>query len=236
MEQVTDFVKDIIDSIDFTYDIVSFSDNGTDTTIIVTKTFHTRFNSTVNDTIADFSVLSVDEDTKTIVISGLIDTSKPITIDTPHYFFGTVLDIDAELDLIRETGDKVPLIYLYEVLSETVNNEPDSIFQSEPSVNMFFLDIYDKRNHIKTVDHYKAVIIPQRNLIEEFIQALNDNGRVGLFDTYKVINRVKFSDNRVFSGREDSLTGEQDSTVFNMSLSGCQLQITFPILINLNCD
>lgn len=236
MEQVTDFIENIINNIDFTYKITSFSDDGENTSIVVERTYHTRFHSIVNDTISDFTVLSVDESTKTIVISGLINTSNPITLNPPFYFHGTPFNTNAELDLIRQTADKVPFIYLYEVLSERVNNDPDSLFQSEPTLNLFFLDIFNKRGDLKTDQHYKSVIIPMRNLLNEFIIALNASSRVGLFDDYRVINRVNFSDDRTFSGREDSLTGEQMSSIFNLSLSGVQLSCTFPILLDLNCD
>lgn len=223
---VVDFIERIVDEIDFTYDVDSFSNDGTDTTIIVCDLFHARTELIVTNDSVEHKILSVDNDTNTIVLAGLADTSKPFVLKSPFYFHGTPAAQNNTLSLIKSWTDKLPMVYLLEIFRESVNNDRELSLDRTAQVTLYFLDNANYEDW-DTNQHYEFRINPMHNLLDKFIEQLNKDGLVGKFVTYEVFNHVKFGVYVTNKGHENS--------IFNEALSGCELVISIPIQKDFSC-
>ena len=220
-----DIIETLINELDFTYTIKSNTNDGTDTTLVVSDTFHSRKGLTVNDGSTDYTIKSVDHDTKTIIISGVV--SGVITLQSPFYFHGVPYKVNDNLSKIRLTKNKLPLIYLYEIIREREIRDELSAIEREADIRLFFLD-ESKYAEWDTDQHYSLAITPMKNLVNLFLENLRDNNKIGLIEDSTIINHANFGTFVTDQGHVSSF--------FNERTSGVELDITLPILKDLTCS
>lgn len=219
MAHTVDIIEDLINELDFTYDVTSNTNDSTDTTLVVKNTFHSRAGLLVTDGSTDYTIKSVDHGTRTIVLSGV--ASGSLSLQNPFYFHGVPYKVNEELSSYAHSDDKFPLIYLYEIIREREILDPESAIEKESDIRLFFLDECNFAEW-DTDQHYNLAITPMKNLLSLFIDNLKNNSKIGELTDMVTIPHANFG---VFTDN----AGHTNS-IFNDHTSGMELQITLPIL------
>jgi hypothetical protein len=220
-QQIVDFIEEIVDAINLTQTILSHSDDGTNTTIEVANMYHARTGLIIEIDLIDYTIFSVDQTTNEIVVVGAIADPVTAILSTPTYRHGTPRAANQELSLDSGTLESTPFIYLFERIVENFDTNEESVIDRNVSLTIVFQDDYDPTDWT-TDDHYTNVIVPQRRLLDVFVQTLEQSPKVGLLNSKDVTNQVKFG---VFTTNK----GSTDS-IFNEKVSGPQLDINFQML------
>lgn len=165
---------------------------------------------------------------KSLVIESTATLEQGQTIILPElkYYHGTIIATKQELELVKFTKDKFPMVYLLETLSDEFNNVDDSPIDRTSFLRMFFLTETDEENW-NTNQHYNYAIVPMRNALYQFVDALDRSPIIGQFDSYEAINHAKFGVNMQEKGHT--------KRIFNDKLSGVELQINLPIKKSSKC-
>ena len=170
IKPTVDIIKEIVNSLTFTENILSLAQNGTEWTIKICDNHHLRPCSKIQINGSDYEVKSIDG-------SGciLIDTADSLSlgvlvIPAPFYIHGTWLAATDEIKKIPLSTDKFPLVYLFEVLNDKFNYNPRMTIGRESQLRLYFLDEADRDNWL-TEDHYEGAINPMTSLSIDFIEA-----------------------------------------------------------------
>jgi hypothetical protein len=211
MKLTVDILEDFIAGMSLKSDVLSFSDDGTNTTLVVEKTFHARAGRTIDVDGSSYNVVSVEFNTN-VVVSGVIANPQIITVPNPFYFHGTPLLTNSHIS--KADDDEVfPMAYLYEILKEKEMNVLSGI-QRESEIRLLFLDTANTKEW-DTDDHYSERLVGLNGLKDEFISQLRKD--ICQFHTdetdFTVINRAnvgKFVSNK---GNIESLFSKPTSGV-----------------------
>ena len=139
---------------------------------------------------------------------------------------GTIIDGNIQLTTIKDGEDKYPLIFQHEITRETFFNDKRNKLERESEVDLFFLCVADFKEW-QIAEHNKFAIKPMRELALKFIEELKTSNGIGEFDTFEILDHVKFG----------VYTSEKGHTerIFNDNLSGVQLRTTIPFLKTCGC-
>ncbi len=218
---VPDILQQFIEGMNFTSKIVSISG----AVVEVENVFHARKGSIVNFGATQYTVVSVDYSTEKITVSANVSGSPTsYSIQAPFFFHGTPYATSTQLSKIKSV-DKVPMIYLMEILRERGQAE-DSRFDTVADCSLFFLDVANGKDW-STDDHYSNAIMPMRNLVNAFIEQARQYSLFGEIGEYDIITHVKF-------GQFQDLKGHVQS-IFNELLSGIEIGVSIPIKFCCNC-
>lgn len=165
---------------------------------------------------------------KQIVIetTAAIELGQTIILPDLNYYHGTIIATKQELELIKFTKDKFPMVYLLETLRDEFNNDLDNPIDRTSFLRMFFLTETDEENW-DTNQHYNYAIVPMRNALYQFVDTLDKSNLINQFDSYEAINHAKFGVNMQEKGHT--------KRIFNDKLSGVELQINLPIRKSSKC-
>lgn len=158
-----------------------------------------------------------------IVIEGSfpINLNVPTTLDKPYFYHGTVSAVKTELKQKADLTEKLPMIYLYEVLRETFNVR--SPIERSADLRLFLLSEANATEW--TTDcHYINVINPMTNLGHLMVETLKDNDYFGYPEEYDLIYHANF-------GKYN--TKGHDEKIFSEDTSGCELSLAINILLGL---
>lgn len=150
-----------------------------------------------------------------------------IEINRPKYFHGTIKKTNNELQEITMGRDKFPMIYCFEVFRETYHQLKSDRRERTSDLRLFFLATADKENWL-TEDHYNEVIIPIRNMVESFIQFVNNKNGFSKLQNFETVNRVDFG---TFSQDNGNL-----KLLFTEHVSGIELDISLEVNKDLTCS
>ena len=219
MTQVVDFIEEVVNNMNLTQTVTAHADDGTNTTITVSNLYHSRAGLLINIDLTDYTIVSVDQDLKTITVEGVIADPVTAVLSTPVYRHGTPRAANEELSILTgQSLERTPLIYLFERIIEEFDTNLESVIEKTVGITIVFLDDYNHTDWT-TDDHYTNIIIPQRRLLDVFVATLKDHPTVGLINSQQIINQVKF-------GVEATNKGSVDS-IFNILVSGPQLNINY---------
>jgi len=224
MAKIRDIIRDIVTGLTFTEAITNLVDNGDSTyTIEVCKTYHVQAGcSTISIGGIDYNVTAVVDNTSITVSAAVLPVGTTYTIAAPFYFAGTRIAVNAKLSLIESYEDKLPFVFLWEVVQEGIITDEESRLEQETTVRLFFLAPRDKEiNDTDTL--YNDSVDPMGNLLEAFVESLEGNVLI-LDDNIDRYDRLALPKFGVTSDE-----GAKDS-FFNEYLSGLELRITLPIL------
>jgi hypothetical protein len=223
---IADTIEEYINSLDFSTNVITHTNDGTNTTLNVFDTFHVRPRLIIDVDGTGYKVLSVNYSTKTIIVQGVIVSPVKVTVPTPFFFHGTPKAVNHQLSGLSDS-QKVPMIYLYEVIEEELP-EVGSLYYSTPSLWLHFLDV-DNREDWNTDDRYSNIIEPQIILTDYFISKLNTFSKFD-GDERSKINRKTFP----IWGEYVNYKGAENS-IFNEYLGGVSLRFSLPFYKDCNC-
>lgn len=218
-----DVLEDFISALELNGDVNSSSNDGTDTTLNVNKTYHVRAGMTIEVDAAEYQVVSVVLDTS-IAVSGVIIDPVAFAVPPPFFFHGTPSSINNQING-EEEDNKIPMIYLYEILREKDFNINSNI-KRDADLRLFFLDNANFSDWT-TDDHYSKRVEGLNSLVDEFIEQIGVFKKFYLFETdFTRINHIKwglFKDNKGYEKRifDDDLTGVELSFTLRIKRCGC---------------
>lgn len=224
MRLTVDILEDFINSLSLSGSVISFSDDGTNTTIEVAKTYHARERMTLDIDGTGYRIVSFVNNTS-ITVAGMIADPKVYTVPNPFYFHGTPIMTNANHIKGAKDSDKVPMIYLYEILKERDLGENSAIFR-ESDVVLFFLDNAN-HNDWTTDDHYSQRIVGLNNLVDEFISAARSY-RCCFYQYDTPFTRINHANWGIFIKEKGHV-----KRIFDDDLSGVELRFTLNLK---NCN
>jgi hypothetical protein len=188
------------------------------TTITVCDMFHARPGLACLLDGIEYTIMETDRETGTVTVAGYTEAPALFSMPAPHYFHGTPTATGAEISRLRD-ADKVPMIYLLEIIRETVQGE-DSAYVSVADLRLFFLDVADYAKWT-TDDHYAKAVQGLRSLADAFITQARKYRSFGKLAEIDLITHVKFGVYQTDKGHVNSL--------FNERLTGIEMRASFPI-------
>jgi len=230
MREIVDIIENIVNGLSFTTTIKTVTDNGNGTyTLGVCWTYHVQPFCNVTINAVSYRVTDiVNNESITIEAGAAPLVGDVIEISAPKYFHGTRPATNEELAEIVNVSDKLPFVYLFEVISESFSNDEEERIERESTMRLFFLGGANFDDWY-TDDHYKYAIIPMRNLVFKFIDSVNsDMATFADFDNYTLINHAKFG---VFTDNNG-----HTNRFFNEDLSGVEMRVTLPVLKDIACS
>jgi len=200
--------------------VLSTSDDGTNTTIEVCNLFHARDLLKITNNLIEFEIISFNDSLNTILIGGLPDVTKAFVLQSPVYFHGTPMAQNTMLSEINDWRNKLPMIYLVEIFTESVNRDKELRLDKNADLTILFLDNMNYADW-DTDESYTNRINPMRNLVNKFMDQLDSDKLVGTIDTATVVSHVKYGVFTTDKGHTDS--------ILNEDLTGCALSVGVPI-------
>ena len=219
MKLTVDILEDFVSSLDLSGQVITSTTDGTNTTIVVVKTYHARKKMVLDIDGMGYEIVSVIDNTSIEVVGVIADPTK-YTVPNPFYFHGTPMLTNAHINGAKEK-DKYPMVYLYEILREKDKRKNSRIVR-ESDLRLFFLDSANF-GEWTTDDHYSKRLLGLNNLVDEFIQAAREYGCCFyLYETdFSRINHVNWGTWRDNAGHEKKL--------FDDELTGVELSFTLPL-------
>lgn len=227
-KQITDIIESLVNQLTFTGAINNLIDNTDGTfTIEVCNTFHTQpVCSMINIGGTDYKVTQVVNNTSITFTASVSPVGTTFSIEGPKYFHGTRIAINNELSKITQGSDKLPMVFVWEVIREIFNLDEEDRIERNSDLRIFFLG-QRAPGVDKTDTLYADAVVPMWNLAHEFVKLLKNDVGVGELDgNFTLINFAKFG--------VESQNGATDS-FFNEELSGTELRIDLPILKKFTC-
>lgn len=171
---------DFFNGLSLESDVISFSSDSVNTTLVVKELFHIRaFEQSnpeslyVNDNRlrkvlidgSEYNVIAVDYDNNTVTVSGVLTEASKYQVPNPFYRHGTLVSTSEEIAHIPDS-EKFPMIYINEIIKEEMFS-PLSNYDRKAMIRIAFLDYYE--NDWTRENHYRTSIAALCNL-SEFIR------------------------------------------------------------------
>lgn len=231
MIPTVDIIEELVEGFNPTTQITGVVDNGGGSyTITVCNTLNIREKSPFKVDGNSYTAKSVNTKTKEITYTTVVAPSVNDVVEgsVPFYFHGTPMATGSEITRILNSVNKLPMIYLLEIITDIKDNTPDSIIDRRSNVLLFFLDEANFGDW-DTDQHYSEAIVPMMNYAELFVKYLENNSNIGVIDSYELTYHAKF-------GLNIKTNGGHVQNLFPDKLSGVQLSITLPIRKGLICE
>lgn len=153
--EFTDIMYSVVQALDLSMVITDYSFTGTTHTIEVCDVKWAQVGFALPIDGNDYTVVSVDDSTNIIVLTGTEEIAvSTFDIYRPYFRYGSPIDANNELVKQKDTEDKYPIVYLMGNFSE-FNREPDSSIDREVSFRLFTLtDSNFKRWKIADITQY----------------------------------------------------------------------------------
>lgn len=170
---VVEFVKNTIENLNLTVNVLDVEIIDGNTRLTVDKTWYLSKYSTLNgDKITDFKLNEwLEVDTNSSVVSG-----DSFTLPTLTFVNGKYSEVHKDLNRWGRPNEINPMVWLFE-LQTRQNGDWDDVFDTSGDVRLFFLNSDDYTRY-DTADRYKQVIEPMRQIIFEFQRQMINSGQV----------------------------------------------------------
>ncbi len=225
---IVNFIKDVVSSLVFTESISNLISGPTESQFDSCNTHHvTKGNYIIIDSI-EYKVIDFEINSWIAVKGEIPVTAYEYTIPAPNYFNGTPMQVQNVLANIREWRNKLPMVYLLEVIKEQRFNSRTNKLDRISDLRIFFMMASNFQDW-DISEHYDLAIEPMDNFVNDFISALRYNATVGEFDEYETINRANFG---VYVSKPDKSTGKYQDNITKLideNISGVELKINLPI-------
>lgn len=145
--------------------VLSFSDDGTNTTLSVENVFHIRalpapYTRSVKIDNIDRDVIAVDYVNNNVTVVGVLLSASVYLVPNPFYWFGTLISTGNEINLLDAT-QKCPMVYLNEIVLEELQPKSSNL-ETIANLRIAFADFYS--NDWTRQDHYDQAIFALCNL------------------------------------------------------------------------
>lgn len=224
MIPIVDILKDVVVNIDKVVKIDSIEDLGNDTYKILTC--DTKWASICKQVVIDvnlYEIIEVEKDeyiTAKPVLSGSNPTGETqLTLEKLNYFHGTPYAVASELVRIQDETERMPLIWLYEVIRE--NREPKSsreLIRRTANLRIFLMNSH--LSDWKTSEHYDYAIEQMSDLADSLINDIDNNGNFASPQSYEIIPRAKFG---------ELVNNGNNNIILNDNLSGVELNFNLRV-------
>lgn len=211
-----DIIEQFINNLPLSGNIICYELFQGNTIIRINNILHLRAKSKIFLDSNFYEVLEVDHLENTFTIEGDITPVSTYRIPAPFYFHGTPTATSNHISKLKN-DDKIPLIYLPEILTEDEQSLLSSI-QRITNLRLIFLDNAHYSDW-STDDHYTNRLTGLNKLVDLFIDTYQKDRKtfVGEGTTFTRTNHVKwgnFSSNR------------HTQSIFNEYLTGVEIQFT----------
>lgn len=135
-----------------------------------------------------------------IELQALVNGNEPIDfvyLPNPFFITGTKIATNNEWTMVSpDLSEKLPLIWLLEVISETGYGKGSAI-EKDMNLRLFFLDETDPSQYY-TKDHREQVVKPMQKLMAEFLRIIEQNRKYKTVEnyTYKTFSRFGVENDR----------------------------------------
>ena len=219
MSLIVDIVESHLNSLDFTLNIISYSDDTTNTTIIVERMFHSRAKLKITVDSVDMKIVSVSGNS--IVLPGVL-TPVIAVLMTPFYFHETPLGLNEKLGSKNNINDKLPCVWLLEILAEKYDRKATSPIEKHSDIRLYFLDAANKQDW-DTDDKYDNVVRRMHDIALYFMDMVESNGCLfGSEVDFSIFLWATFGKYIDYKGAVQSIAGD--------ALSGVELRVNLPVL------
>lgn len=148
-------------------------------------------------------------------------------LNTPTFLHGKYKAVLADISR-ADDRDILPFVWMVELQTRRQPAEIDSKIDTEGQVRLFFCN---KTQWSEDTDwQYLEVIEPLQSFVDLFLQTLKANPRTGEIGVVDITNHAK-----VTTG-DGSIKQEGETQVFDKELTGIEVLVELPIMINMNCD
>lgn len=227
-----DILEAVVADISIEMTITSVVDNGDDTfDVIVTdlKWLEVGRIVTINGFL--FTVVSIDDDTNTIVFTGtdtIFANTTTFDLYAPFFWYGTPVAVNNQIQEIQQSQEKTPMVYLMLKFKERFNTDEELMLERESTCSLFFLTQADF-DAWGTDDFYTNAIRPMRRLVDLFIAQIESDYQFNTQDlSYDVTDLPMF-------GVYVNTKGATNSW-FSDNLSGLQMDVVFKINKTDDCE
>lgn len=226
MIEASEYIEQIVQSIDNS--LFAVYDVATNRSYI-SDTKWARVGKIVTDSLnREFRITEISYDSYVIAepLSGGVEVLEgSCTIPNPFYITGTKMATNSEWTLADSNlENKLPLIWLLEVISETGYGR-DSSLERSIEVRLFFLDETDPQQYY-TKDHREQVVKPMQKLMKMFLDIIEADRQ------YQPIESYRFKTFSRFGVEQD--TGMVEN-ILDANLSGVALEFTLTRYKSKNC-
>jgi len=229
MKDITEVFEEIINALVFKFNCKEVVVNGSNFILKTCNTYWLRPMKEITIATYKYKIVALDIN-KSITVSPISHTQTPVAstemfdIVKPTYRHGTARAINTELTTIKQK-DKTPFVWLYELFSERINTDAESVIGLSSPVRMFIFDEANPKDML-TENHYSDVIRPMKQLAKEIIKHINTNqSKYQEILNYEVINLAGWGEFNGFLGNEKKVLDEEWSG----------LEMKFDIEINKTC-
>lgn len=218
MIDIVQTIREFVDELDLSGRVLSSSNNGIETTLVLENSYHLReFMPVFIDSI-EYETLSVNARTNTVVLDGVVANATTYTVPSPFFFHGTKYIVNYELDNLPDTS-KLPMFYMEEPIRQNLGNE-DSIY-IEPNF-MFVLADFANFEDWQSDDFTSKRLVGLVKLAYAIRKKMFSYYRFGkIQQDINVEQLPKFGVYKKDSGVIDS--------IFNHTLSAVGMQTVIPI-------
>ena len=189
-----------------------------------TKWLTAGYNITIG--LVTYKVVSFVCNTSFIVSGASLPTVLTFDLYVPIFKHGTIKKVSEELDSMASFSDKLPLIFLHEIVEEKYHLDALDSIDADVDVRLYFLTDCDYANWTQLQGDDLGVR-PMRSLCNEFIKSLTISQYISELTG---IGNVK--NYNIFGNYNDNGTIKN---IFNMYLSGVELKVTIPFVKNCEC-
>lgn len=246
-KDTVDAVKELVSELTPIYIIKEAIDNGDGTfTLSTNRTYWLTINKRITIDSIEYRItafeINVSITIKPITTGDPIPTVTFFTIPAPLFFHGVTLMAVDEQGKNKDPNGRIPFVWLYEILDETVIKDEFDPWGRSSKPQLFFMDESSLENWT-SADHKTNVLEPMRQMVELFFEKINDSEG----DKYKEIltssqiaraNWGKFitdlgSVKKFFN---DDLSGHQVGFDFVMSKTECDTRSENVVACNLTAQ
>lgn len=228
MVNTIDIIKDLVSNLDLKLNITSVETVGTTYKLFTCNTYYLAPQSKVTINSVIYSVVSLVNNQYLIVSGASLPVKGVYSLPNPYFTHGTVKQSNEELSIESDMFKKTPMVFLRRPFSEVFNNGQQSD-ERNVDLTLYFLTQADFEHwQIDAFD--ENAIKPMYNLMKAFVDMLNSNKYINKanINDYRIEEKIKFGVYVNDKGYE--------SSVFNDTLSGVQLNINLPIRKNYICN
>jgi hypothetical protein len=227
LNQTYDRLLPIIAQIDKSIIAQSVTDNGNSTyTFLVAKTKWATKGFNINVLTDSYLITDVIFNQSITVKGSVLPSVLTFDLYAPIFKHGTVKTVASELNNLPSLSDRLPLIFLQEIVQEQYHFDQIDAIDTDADVRLTFLIDTNFEDWIQT-DADTLAIKPMRALCNEFIKVLANNQYVaeltGIGNVRNYKNFGSYDDKGVIKN------------LFNEFLSGVQLRITIPFFKECDC-
>lgn len=222
-EPIVDIVELLVSRLTFKEEILEVSDNSDGTwTVSVCSIHHLRPCSVFFIEGTEYEVISTGPgETITFASAQAINIGESLIVPAPKYYHGTILDTLGQLSHEEAKEDMVPMIYLNEHITESVDRDPESSIGRTADIRLFFLDQSDFEEWDND-ERYKYSVTPMYRLEQGFEEVMEKEGgiREDLIGSISITYHSKFG---------ETINIGNKNLKFPYQVSGVEARFSLPI-------